>query len=289
MINVQDILRIRIFTSDFNPNQPGMRCLLPAFLMLPFLFSDVDASEGTNWRSAVISNEQGLSNSAINSIFRDSRGFMWFGTWDGLNRYDGKSIKTFYPDIYDETAISNNIIRKMLEDDDGHLWVVTERGLNRYSHNREAFSSWFTEYPELSLREHSLKASIGDDGQVWVKAYGLGVFRYDPGRDGFEQIIIPCLANYRMTEINDFMVYGNDLFLLDDDSLYVIDHVLSQKRVGFSLEDVCANNTDLTIDLNWFFVYDDKPFLLLAMREGGMLFMDLHSREVNPIMLGNDE
>ena len=174
-----------------------MMRLTPHFLLLlTSLFSSaVYAAEETNWRSVVITNEQGLSNSAINSVFRDSRGFMWFGTWDGLNRYDGKSIKTFYPDIYDDSAISNNIIRKMLEDGNGNLWVVTERGLNRYSHDKESFSSWFTEYPELSLREHSLKASIGDEGQIWIKAYGLGVFKYDPDLGDFKQVLIPCFED----------------------------------------------------------------------------------------------
>ncbi len=266
-----------------------MRFLPFILLLLTSLISPkVYAVGETKWHSAVITNEQGLSNSAINSIFRDSRGFMWFGTWDGLNRYDGKSIKTFYPDIYDDTAISNNIIRKMLEDDNGHLWVVTERGLNRYSHDKESFSSWFTEYPELSLREHSLKANIGDDGQIWVKAYGLGIFRHDPDKDGFEQIMIPCLEDHRMTAINDFMVYGKDLFLLDADSLYVIDHGLSQKKSSFSLENIYNKIVDVTIDHNWFFVYDDRPFLLLALREGGMLIIDFHSGEVHPVMPGND-
>ncbi|TVQ07006.1 MAG: hypothetical protein EA361_18870, partial [Bacteroidetes bacterium] len=69
------------------------------------------ASEKQVWRSTQIINEHGLSNSAVNSIYRDSKGYMWFGTWDGLNRYDGKNIKTFYPDIFDQHAISNNIIR----------------------------------------------------------------------------------------------------------------------------------------------------------------------------------
>ncbi len=264
-----------------------MRSLFFTFIMISFLVNDAFAIEGPKWRSVVITNEQGLSNSAVNSIFRDSRGFMWFGTWDGLNRYDGKNIKTFYPDIYDDTAISNNIIRKMLEDESGHLWVVTERGLNRYSHDQEGFLTWFTEHPELSLREHSLKASIGHDGQIWVKAHGLGLFRYRPDKEDFKQISVPCLEDKSMTEISDFFVFKQDLYLLDGDSLFVIDHQLSQKTKSYALPQIHHRLNDVAVDHNWFFSYQDIPYLMLALREGGMFILDLESHDVHTLMLGN--
>ncbi len=247
------------------------------------------STESRMWRSAVIRNEQGLSNSAINALFRDSRGFMWFGTWDGLNRFDGKSIKTFYPDIYDDTAISNNIIRDVLEDNAGHLWVVTERGLNRYSHDLERFSNWFTEHPELSLHEHSLQANIGHDGRVWVKAQGLGLFRHQPDEDNFKKIVIPCLEDQIMTEIRDFLIFGQDLFLLNNDSLFVVDYALNQKKISYSLSRIDSFLNEATIDHNWFFVHNDIPFLLLALREGGMFIIDLYTMDVHSLMLGNSD
>jgi ligand-binding sensor domain-containing protein len=142
------------------------------------------------WQSVLITNEDGLSNSAVISIFKDKRGYMWFGTWDGLNRYDGKNIKTFYPDLFDENAISNNIIRNMIEDVHGKMWIVTEQGINQYSYDRENFSSWFIGHPELSFREHSIKARIGYDGNVWVSAYGVGLFRFSPELNDFQKVII---------------------------------------------------------------------------------------------------
>ncbi len=51
----------------------------------------------TQWRVKQITNEDDLSNSAVNAIYQDASGYMWFGTWDGLNQYDGKNIITHYP------------------------------------------------------------------------------------------------------------------------------------------------------------------------------------------------
>lgn len=63
-----------------------------------------------------LSNEDGLSNSAITCIYKDLEGLIWFGSWDGLNRYDGINIRVFKPDIFDEGSLSNNVIRNLLED-----------------------------------------------------------------------------------------------------------------------------------------------------------------------------
>lgn len=266
-----------------------MRLLLLAFLLAITPMHGIPAEKAPKWQTAVITNEQGLSNSAINSIYKDSRGFMWFGTWDGLNRYDGKTIRTFYPDIHDQTALSNNIIRNMLEDDFGNLWIVTERGLNRYSHDKEGFSSWFTEYPELTLREYSLKANIGYDGSLWVKAHGLGLFRYQEEKKDFDPIIVPCMTDQNMTQVMDFMVFENHLYLLNEDSLFVVDHRLSEKIEGFELTGLDSTLKDASISYHWFFTYDNTPYLLLAMREGGMLIVDLGTMVVDVLYPGDPD
>jgi len=97
---------------------------------------------GTNaWRYEKIGNSDGLSNSAVTSVYLDTKGFVWFGTWDGLNRYDGEKIKVFKPNTFKKGSISNNIIRDIFEDKEKNLWVVTEDGLNLYDYNTERVST----------------------------------------------------------------------------------------------------------------------------------------------------
>ncbi|MES2775581.1 MAG: two-component regulator propeller domain-containing protein [Bacteroidota bacterium] len=73
--------------------------------------------------------EQGLSNNAVRTIFQDSKGFMWFGTYDGLNKYDGYTCKVFRNDFSDSLSLINNWINSITEDASGRLWIGTRKGL----------------------------------------------------------------------------------------------------------------------------------------------------------------
>src|ERR1700681_2771217 len=67
----------------------------------------------------------GLSQSNTICILQDSRGFMWFGTRDGLNRYDGYQFTVYKNDALDEKSLSNNFIMDLVEDDKGYIWIAT--------------------------------------------------------------------------------------------------------------------------------------------------------------------
>ena len=234
-----------------------------------------DSQNSLVWRSALIKNEDGLSNSAVISIYQDKRGYMWFGTWDGLNRYDGKNIKTFYPDLFDENAISNNIIRNMLEDHHGEMWIVTEQGINQYSFDQENFSSWFTDQPELSFREHSLKARIGYDGNVWVSVFGLGVFQFVPEKNDFKKVIIPEINESYLERITDFFFMGNQIYILEKNNLIIYDFNDSSSHVKHDISTLCAESESDYYDGNWFFELKGHPYLALSIRKGGMMFINL--------------
>lgn len=83
--------------------------------------------------------EDGLSQSAVMSITRDSRGFMWYGTRYGLNRYDGVRFKVYKSTPGDKTTIPDNIVNALLTDYEGTLWVGTSAGLCRYNDRTDAF------------------------------------------------------------------------------------------------------------------------------------------------------
>ncbi|MFN8401951.1 MAG: two-component regulator propeller domain-containing protein [Anaerolineales bacterium] len=74
-------------------------------------------------RFDMIGIEEGLSQSSVHTIFQDSRGFLWFGTEDGLNRYDGYTFKVYKHDPYNEASISDGWINAIAEDQNGYLWI----------------------------------------------------------------------------------------------------------------------------------------------------------------------
>lgn len=84
--------------------------------------------------------ENGLSNNAVICSLQDKKGFLWFGTKDGLNRFDGYSFKTFRNIPNDTSSIGSNFIRSLHEDSNGILWVATERGLYKYNADKESFT-----------------------------------------------------------------------------------------------------------------------------------------------------
>jgi ligand-binding sensor domain-containing protein len=83
--------------------------------------------------------EDGLSQGMVNTILQDKYGFMWFGTKDGLNRYDGYTFTVFRQDPEDSTTLRNNYIHALFEDNQGRLWVGTSEGLDLFDRDSERF------------------------------------------------------------------------------------------------------------------------------------------------------
>ncbi|RYY37491.1 MAG: histidine kinase [Sphingobacteriaceae bacterium] len=118
--------------------------------------------------------ENGLSNNAVVSSIIDKKGFMWFGTKDGLNRFDGYTYKIFRNDPQDKTSLGNNFIFSLYEDDEGVLWVGTERGLYRYNDNSEKFTFL------KNSSTNSIRAVVKDARKnLWFIA-GMSLFKCLP-------------------------------------------------------------------------------------------------------------
>jgi hypothetical protein len=84
--------------------------------------------------------EDGLSNDSVWGIAQDSQGFMWFGTLDGLNRYDGNDFKLYRHDPDDPHSLSDNTIRGLIADHTGTLWIGTwAKGLNQFELDRALY------------------------------------------------------------------------------------------------------------------------------------------------------
>ncbi len=120
--------------------------LLISLLILAYSTSATSISlENTSF--ALLSTEHGLSQKTASVIYQDKQGFIWIGTQEGLNRYDGNEIKVFRHLSSDKFSLSNNVIRDIQEDAYGRLWVATNQGLNLYNSVLENFSEVKIETP----------------------------------------------------------------------------------------------------------------------------------------------
>ena len=105
------------------------RILITAYCL--FLFSSLGAQEA--YKVRYLGSSQGLSNNSVRCIFQDSRGFIWFGTYDGLDRYDGYNFKVLRNRINDSTSLPHNYISAINEDDAHDLWIGMGQGAVKYN------------------------------------------------------------------------------------------------------------------------------------------------------------
>jgi diguanylate cyclase (GGDEF)-like protein len=129
-----------------------------------------------------LSLEQGLSQSTVLTIFQDSRGFIWLGTEDGLDRYDGLSFTSYKYDAKDPASLPNNMVWAIAEDAQGDLWVGTEGGgVARWDHERDHFVR-LGSGKEASLRipPRVRALLVASDGKVWIGTKDEGLARLDP-------------------------------------------------------------------------------------------------------------
>jgi len=142
--------------------------------------------------------DDGLSQSTVYAALQDSRGYMWLGTVDGLNKYDGYDFIIYSNDPNDSTTISDNIITCIFEDSKNQIWVGTVNGyLNKFNRNTETFDRYFIkeyletelsppggyyEYPLAFSRNMNISiTSIAEDqhGYLWITTWGKGILRFD--------------------------------------------------------------------------------------------------------------
>ena len=117
-----------------------------------------------------LSIEQGLSQSTVLSILQDQKGFMWFGTQDGLNRYDAYKFKVFKLQRGDSTSLPDNNIQTLFQSKDGTIWVGTEAGLSMYNLDFDNFTNYANQSKNKKSLSHDDVSAITEDttGIIWV-------------------------------------------------------------------------------------------------------------------------
>ena len=150
------------------------------YILFIFAFTIIN-SAAQEYKFSHITEDNGLSQGVVNCIMQDSRGFMWFGTQDGLNKYDGYNIKIFKHDPKDTNSISNNYIYCIFEDNNNNLWIGTSGGgLSEYNLSTGKFKTHaHSDSDAYSISDDNVRTIFQDsDGQIWAGTEN-GLVSYD--------------------------------------------------------------------------------------------------------------
>ena len=131
--------------------------------------------------------EDGLASNTVRSIIQDRHGFMWFGTEDGLSRFDGYTFREFRMNRSSKYSLGSNYIATLLEDTKGDIWIGTDDGVYVYHPYIETFSHF-----QVKARGVSISSSVNNIvedklGNIWFSTYGQGLFRYNLSSCKLEQ------------------------------------------------------------------------------------------------------
>ena len=186
-----------------------------------------------------LSIQNGLSQNTVNAILQDKKGFIWFGTKDGLNRYDGLSFRKFIYDTTNKRSIGNNFITALYEDIEGNIWVGTDVGLYVYYPEKDSFRHFTKVSTKNAKIERAISMISGDSqGRVWIAVESQGLFCYDLQKQSlynYELMNFPLIStNVKcLTFDNSGTIwigfYGNGLFY-SKDNLKTLHPYLSEDK-----------------------------------------------------------
>ena len=123
--------------------------------------------------------DDGLSNSHINNIFQDSKGYIWISTENGLNKFNGYDFEVYLSDPNDSASIQANYVTCVYEDSRGLFWVGTSNGLIQYDRTRNAFFQWKMGDDGLIINSRASCMFEDRNNNLWVAFAGNGVVRLD--------------------------------------------------------------------------------------------------------------
>lgn len=131
--------------------------------------------------------ENGLSQNSVWSIIQDKDGFMWFGTKDGLNRFDGVNFKIFRKNNTDNSSLGNNFVRAIKEDSKGRFWIGTDQGLFIFNKETEKFKQiYFADLNDIKS-EVTINYIFEDrKGNIWFATHGQGLLMLSASSDSFK-------------------------------------------------------------------------------------------------------
>jgi ligand-binding sensor domain-containing protein/putative methionine-R-sulfoxide reductase with GAF domain len=251
------------------------------FLLLLFLLTSQLANGQARYNFFTIGLEQGLSSLNVWSINQDKYGFIWIGTVNGLNRYDGHSIKQYYNRAKDSTSIAGNVTYWIHKDSDGDMWFACgSGGLSKYNYATDVFEN-LPAYD--SARKHNKYNSpvwrVGEDAQKRLYlSCGAAMYRYTKKTNRFEDLTKLLGKNWD-SGIGNFVMDGpNTMWMPTDEGFLKYDLAADTiRKIPFDVEKMGFGSSRL-FDAELL----NKEEILITIERGAYVIFNKKTEQFRP-------
>ena len=192
------------------------RTTLKLFIFFCILASlPLHAQNNVHYYFRTLDIRNGLSQNTVYQILQDKNGFMWFGTKDGLNRYDGTSFRIYKKE---NSGLGKNFITALYEDREGNIWIGTDGGVFIYNPVQDFFTAFNqTSDGGIRIRDFVTMISSDEKGNIWISVENQGLFCYKYG----ERKLLNYLHDSGLANVTRFWLNGSTCWLaLYADNLY---------------------------------------------------------------------
>lgn len=223
------------------------------FIALLFISSINELKAQIKCKIENYSTEDGLSHDAIRDIIKGKEGFMWFATWDGINRFDGKNFITYKATAGDNSSLGNNRIDLIKEDSSGYIWLKAyDNQIYRFDKSTESFLSVADVLGTNKIEFKDIYTA--SDGNVWLTTDRKGIYLVQ--KKGNSQINI---INFEQDSKNNFSIASNDLNFVSVDKNNTVwvgsdkgfDMIIKSESQDYKSKHISKNN------VKCFFSQDD--------------------------------
>lgn len=239
------------------------------FLVITFLVAHCIIGQQKEYKFINLSSKNGLSSNSINAIIKDKNGFMWFGTEDGLNRFDGQNFVAYYHKDNDSTSIGRGPVTAMTQDKVGNMWLATNFTLSVYNLNLDSFINYdFTKFGWI------ISLCADHSGKIWVGTYS-GLFVFDPVTKKVKAFKANTVQKYSLNSNTVLCIFEdsrNNIWVGTDNGLHLYNH--SKGQFTRFLSDSNRPNA-ISSNLINSIAEDKKGKLWIGTIKGGLNVMDV--------------
>ena len=231
--------------------------------------------------------EKGLSQSSVLCILQDRTGFMWFGTKDGLNRYDGISFTAFRHETAATNELGNNVINSMHEDKDGMIWLGTDGGVYLYNPEQETFRLFEIKNREGAVVNKPVYYITGDDrNNIWFAVESQGMFCFERKKEALHHYPVRLKDGSAPDVVSFCFDHQNTIWLgLNGKGLYFTNNLFEDIH---SFTDSGGKNA-FENDIIYKIIPEDRNRLYIGSSREGFTLLNIINKEIKKLLPGRNE